>query len=271
MPTILDDIVEAKRKAVEAAKAALPLNELQASLGDVEQPRDFYGAIDSPAPHGIHLIAEVKKASPSAGVLKPDYDPAAIARLYCEAGASAVSVLTDGPYFQGSLEHIARVKAAVPLPVLRKDFIIDPYQIYEARRHGADAVLLIAEVLSDGELRRFSDLATELGMTALIEVHCPERLDTLMRVVDFAPPRRRLLGINNRDLKAQQTDIATTGNLTAKLESKPLLVSESGIKTRADVELVAGNGADAILVGETLLRADSPSRKIHELLGIEGA
>jgi indole-3-glycerol phosphate synthase len=200
-------------------------------------------------------------------VIRPDFDPAAIARLYHQAGASAVSVLTDTTYFQGSLEHLTQVRHAVPLPVLRKDFMIDEYQIHEARCHGADAVLLIAEVLGTGTICRFADLVADLGMTSLIEVHSSQCLDDVLQAVDFDPATRRLLGINNRDLATQQTDVAHTERLAARIPRYLPFVSESGIRTRADVERVACAGARAILVGESLLRAADPANKIRELLG----
>ena len=266
METILDRIVQTKRKEVARTRAAVPLEQLINQCRSAEPPRDFYAALAAPARNGVHLIAEVKKASPSAGVIREDFDPVVIARLYHQAGASAISVLTDETYFQGKLEYLARIKAAVPLPVLRKDFVIDEYQVYEARRHAADAVLLIAEVLGVDAVANLADLADQLGMTALIEVHSPTLLKDLTAKVDFNPPRRRLLGINNRDLTVQQTDVSTTARLAAMLENPPLLVSESGIKTRADVDQVVRHGAGAILVGETLLRADDIVAAIRELL-----
>jgi len=266
--TILDRIVEAKRAEVAGARQARPLEEVKAAARAAGPPRDFHGALARPALHGVHLIAEIKKASPSAGLIRPDFDPASLARQYHQAGASALSVLTDRPYFQGCLEDIGVVKAAVPLPILRKDFTVDEYQIHEARAHGADAVLLIAEVLGVERLARYADAVEELGMTALIEVHQAELLDDLADVVDFSPPRRRLLGINNRDLTVQQTDVRTTGRLASRLSAPPLLVSESGIRTRADVEQVVRDGASAILVGETLLRAGDITAKAHDLLGV---
>ena len=278
MKTILDRIVETKRQEVAAARRALPLEALAADARGADPPRDFFGAVAGPAPRGVHLIAEIKKASPSAGLIRADFDPSSIARLYHRAGASAISVLTDETYFQGRPEHLAQVKSAVPLPVLGKDFVVDEYQIYDARRYGADAILLIAEVLDTDIIRRYADLIGDLEMTALIEVHQAALLDELVKVIDFDPPRRRLLGINNRDLTVQRTEVGTTARLAARLTGKPLakgasakgkpvLVSESGIKTRADVEQVAAAGAAAVLVGETLLRADDPVGKIAELFG----
>jgi indole-3-glycerol phosphate synthase len=264
----LDRIVETKRKEVAMARQAVPLDRLAEQARSADQARDFFGALAGPALHGVHLIAEIKKASPSAGLIRADFDPPAIARLYHRAGAAALSVLTDRSYFQGRLEDIVQVRSAVPLPVLRKDFVIDEYQIYESRRHVADAVLLIAEILDTDTLIRYADLIDDLGMSALIEVHNPEQLDAVIAAVDFDTARRRLLGINNRDLTVQQTDLSTTNRLAARLKDKPLLVSESGIKTRAHVEQVVAAGAGAILVGESLLQADDTVGKIRELLGI---
>ncbi len=267
MTTILDSIVETKRKEVAAARRAMPVERLIAESREIEPPRDFHAALATPAPQGVHLIAEVKKASPSAGVIRRDFDPVAIATTYYQCGASAISVLTDQTYFQGRIEYINAIKAAVPLPVLRKDFVVDEYQVHEARRHGADAVLLIAEVLGAREVARLAEIVNGLHMTALIEVHDADLLSDLTDAVDFGSPERRLLGINNRDLSVQRTDITTTARLAAALTDKPLLVSESGIKTRADVEQAARAGAKAILVGETLLRAGDMAAKIQELLG----
>ncbi len=269
MPTILDKIVRTKRKELADAKRNVPLEQVRSAARDAALPRDFHGAMDAPAPHGVHLIAELKRRSPSAGMIRPDFDPVAVARLYAEAGASALSVLTDRTYFDGRIEHVAQIKQAVPLPVLRKDFTLDEYQVYESRACGADAVLLITEVLGVEAVARLADLAGELGLTALIEVHRPDLLTDLVRAVDFDPRNRRLLGINNRDLALQKTDPGTTGRLAAMLDDKPLLVSESGIAGREDVEQVTAAGADAILVGETLLRADDVAGKVRQLLGIE--
>ncbi|MFQ5492072.1 MAG: indole-3-glycerol phosphate synthase TrpC [Phycisphaerae bacterium] len=268
MPTILDRILETKRREVQAQRAATPLNQVVQAAAGAAPPRDFYAALSAPAPQGIHLIAEIKKASPSAGLICPNFDPKTIARTYAAAGASAISVLTDPTYFQGRPEHIAQVKSAVTLPVLRKDFIIDPYQIHQARMIGADAVLLIAEVLDPDTLSAFAGLIQDLGMSALIEVHQPDHLKAVLGTVDFSPNRRRLLGINNRDLTIQKTNVAHTVRLSALLpEPKPILVSESGITTRADVQKVQAAGANAILVGQTLLQSNDPTASIGQLLG----
>ncbi len=269
MRTILDRIVETKRREVAAARQAVPPAEMAAAARAADPPRDFFAALSAPAPRGVHLIAEIKKASPTAGVIRKAFDPIAIAHIYHRAGASALSVLTDQTYFQGSLAHLGQVRQAVPLPVLRKDFIIDEYQVHEARRGGADAVLLIAEVLDDGLLAELADLTDALGMTALIEVHDAARLDGVLSAVSFAPPARRLLGINNRDLTTQKTDLGTTARLAARLPCRPLLVSESGLHSRADVERVVQAGANAVLVGESLLRAADPAAKIRELIDVQ--
>ena len=212
------------------------------------------------------MIAEIKKKSPSAGLIRPDFDPADIAGIYHRHGASGLSVLTDEPYFDGRLEYIARVKAAVPLPVLRKDFMIDPYQIHEARAFGADAILLIGEVLPPARLADMLDLAGQLDLTALIEVHSPDTLAGVLEAVDFTIPRRVLLGINNRDLNIQKTDLATTGRLAPQVPASIPLVSESGIKTHADVQQLIALGARAMLVGETLMKAPDIAAAVDELL-----
>ncbi len=274
MGTILDKIVETKRKEIAAARIEVPTAALIASAADIGEPRDFHAAIAARPAHGIHLIAEIKKASPSAGLIRQQFDPRDIARKYEQAGATALSVLTDESYFQGQLAHIQQVKEVVPLPVLRKDFIIDEYQVHQARRWGADAVLLIAEILESDILARLAELIEELGMTALIEVHDPDRLEPLLASVDFEADHRRLLGINNRDLTIQQTDVGHSERMIQALGLRddlmgPLLVSESGIQTRADVDRLARLGVSAILVGEAMLRCDDPGQKACQLLGID--
>jgi indole-3-glycerol phosphate synthase len=263
---ILDRIVETKRKEVALAKARVPPREMMARAAGAERPRDFYAAIGATPAHGIHLIAEIKKASPSAGLIRADFDPAAIARAYHQAGAAALSVLTDETYFQGHLDHIERVKAAVPLPVLRKDFTVEAYQVYESRAAGADAILLIAEVLSADEIVHLLSLAESLGMTTLVESHSPERLVQLRSIIEAAKPERCLLGINNRDLTRQAVDLATTAYAAEWLGDTSTLVVESGIQTRDDVQAVRRAGAAAMLVGEALMRADDMGAKVRELL-----
>jgi indole-3-glycerol phosphate synthase len=247
----------------------VPLPLVKATAHHAEPPRDFLGAVTASAPHGIHLIAEVKKASPSAGLIVPDFDPVRIAEVYHAAGASALSVLTDAAYFRGALEHLALVRSAVPLPVLRKDFTIDEYQVYEARAAGADAVLLIAEVLGPNRLEVLHRLTRGLKMTSLIEVHTRENLQAVLQILGPPGVAGYLLGINNRDLSTQTTDLQTTVRLASLLPPGAPFVSESGIVTRDDVEFVRDAGACAILVGESLLRADDVTLKISHLLGME--
>jgi len=259
MPTILDTIVTAKQEEVARAKTALPEAVLRDRLAGAPPPRDFSAALWGGPP--VRLIAEVKKASPSAGVIREDFDPVAIARIYQEHGASCLSVLTDEPYFQGSLEYLRQIRAAVELPVLRKDFIIDPYQVLEARAAGADAVLLIAECLSGGALGRLHDAIVELGMTPLVELYEPANLARVLAA------GARLVGINNRDLKTFQTDLEHTIRLRPQIPDDRLVVGESGIRTRADVERLEAAGVDAILVGESLMARPDVGAAVDELLG----
>jgi len=270
MATILDQIVETKRAELAARQKARPLADVRRAAAAAPAPRDFHAALTAEPPRGVHLIAEIKRKSPSAGLIRPDFDLLAIARSYHAAGASAVSVLTDEPYFNGRLEFIEQVKAAIPLPVLRKDFLIDAYQIYESRAAGADAVLLIGEVLEPARLAEMADLAFELGMTSLIEVHSPETWSQLQRVVRFPNAKRSLLGINNRNLTIQQTDLATTERLAGMVPAGTLLVSESGVACAADVQRLVKAGARALLVGETLMRTPDIEAAITELLGQRG-
>lgn len=264
---ILEAIVEQKRREV----APLPVRrvatgELRAALLARDERRDFLAALRRPRAGDIALIAEVKKASPSAGVLCGNFDPVRIAQEYEAAGASCLSVLTDEKFFQGSLDYLRQIRAAVKLPLLRKDFIIDERQILEAVEWGADAILLIAAILDDARLKHFHALATEAGMTALVEVHDEAELDRALAL------SAALIGVNNRNLKTFQVDLATTERL-AKILFAPatarrsvILVAESGIHTRADVERVAKHGAGAILVGESLIRSGDILGKTRALL-----
>jgi indole-3-glycerol phosphate synthase len=264
---ILDKIVADKRRQVREAKKEVPERDvLYFSLAS-PPPRDFFSAVTGPTPYGIHLIAEIKQRSPSAGVIREDFDPPAIARIYHEAGASAISVLTDGPYFGGRLEYLHMVRKAAPLPILRKDFILDAYQVHEARAAGADAVLFIAEVLGPKDCVQLAYLCTELGMTALVEAYRPELLDTIYSGFGRRWPSHVLVGINNRDLTVQKTDLTTTQRVASQIADTSVLVSESGIRTRADVEFVQKAGARAMLVGEAIMAADDMAGKIRELLG----
>jgi indole-3-glycerol phosphate synthase len=270
IPDILQQIVATKKREVAAARERMAEAELRRRVegGELERPRNFFAAVTK-APEGlVNIIAEVKKASPSAGVMKADFDPVDIARRYHAAGADALSVLTDEQYFGGKLEYIQAVKEAVPLPVLRKDFIIDPYQVWEARAVGADAILLIAEILSDALLLDLQILATELRLTTLIEVHEMESLLRVRSAIGFPLRCYSLLGINNRDLRTFKTDVGTTLRLAELVEDKQVLVAESGIRDRADVQRLAGAGVRSVLVGETLMRSEDVGGTMAELKGI---
>jgi len=262
---ILEEILREKRRQVEQAKSVVPLEELKRRVKDTPRPRNFYAAILARPPRGIHIIAEIKQKSPSAGLIRSDFDPVRIARIYHENGASALSVLTDEPYFGGRLEYIRQAKEAVPLPVLRKDFIIDEYQIYESRVAGADAILLIADALSPGRLLDMLILASELKMTTIIEVH---EADTLMRVrsvVGFPHECYSILGINNRNLKTQKIDLGTTARLADMIDDDVPFIAESGVRSRQDVERLMRAGAKAILIGETLMKSPDIAAKMNEL------
>ena len=259
MATILDRIVASKWQEIAAAKQALPENWLRERLADAAPPRDFFAALAGGKP--IRLIAEIKKASPSRGVIREDFDPLSIAGIYERHGASCLSVLTDEPFFQGSLDYLATVSQASSLPVLRKDFILDSYQLLEARAAGADAVLLIAECLDDCNLRKLHNEAVELGMAPLVELYEPENLK---RVFDAGAT---LIGINNRNLHSFETNLEHTLRLRDHVPNRCVLVSESGIRTRADVERLEAAGVDAILVGETFMASANIGAAVDTLLG----
>jgi indole-3-glycerol phosphate synthase len=256
---ILEQIIATKRAEIEAARRRAPLAQLQAQLADAPPVRDFFAALAAPGP--IKLIAEVKKASPSQGVIREDFDPVTIAQIYERHGAACLSVLTDEPFFQGRLEYLAAIRRAVSLPLLRKDFLLDPYQLVEARLAGADAVLLIAECLDDCSLRSLHNAALELGMTPLVELYDPENLP---RVLEAGA---QLIGVNNRDLRSFQVDLGHTIRVRSKVPEECLLVAESGIHTRADVERLAASGVDAMLVGESLMRQSDLGLAVDRLLG----
>lgn len=258
VPNVLAKILDHKRGEIAEAKGRRPAESLQQELSAARPVRDFVGALRS-APD-IGLIAEVKKASPSAGVIRADFDPVAIANIYESAGASCLSVLTDEKFFQGRLEYLKAICDIASAPVLRKDFLIDRYQVLEARAAGADCVLLIAECLDDCALRDLYFYASELGMDALIEIYDPENLD---RVLKLDPP---LVGVNNRDLRTFAVDLNHTLEIVPRVPKSTLLVSESGIKTRADVERLKTQGVGAILVGETLMRAADIGKAVRELV-----
>ncbi len=264
--TILDTIVEQKRREIALLpERRIASGDLRDAMLERDEPRDFLAALHSPRSGEVALIAEVKKASPSAGVICQDFDPVRIAKEYEAAGASCLSVLTDEKFFQGSLDYLRQIRAAVKLPLLRKDFIIDERQILEAIEWGADAILLIVAILDDAQLRGFHTLATEAGLAALVEVHDEAELERALAA------KATLIGVNNRNLKTFQVDLATTERLAKQLSqsSTPagLLVAESGIHTRADVERLKRAGARAILVGESLMKQNDIRGKVSELLG----
>ena len=259
MSTILDEIVAAKQEAIDGAKSRTPELVLREQLADAPPARDFLTALTRPGP--IRLIAEVKKASPSKGVIRANFQPVEIAEIYRRHGAACISVLTDEPYFQGSLDDLRRVRDAVELPVLRKDFIVDPYQVIEARVAGADAVLLIAECLDDDLLKLLHNTIVELGMAPLVELFEPANLPRVLHC------GAKLVGINNRDLRTFTTDLNHTCALCRHIPDDRVVVGESGIRTRADVERLESAGVGVMLVGETLMAAADIGAAVDELLG----
>ena len=259
MPTILDKIVATKRSEVERTKAARSEAELRAAMKDAPPVRDFFAALAADGP--IKLIAEVKKASPSVGLIRADFDPVAIAKIYAAHGAACISVLTDEPHFQGRFEYLTAIRAAVGIPVLRKDFILDSYQLVEARAAGADAVLLIAECLDDCNLRKLFNETCELGMTPLVELYEPANLP---RVLEAGAT---LIGVNNRNLHTFEVDLEHTIRLRKQVPDERLLVGESGIQSHADVERLEAASVDAILVGESLMREPDIGAAVDRLLG----
>jgi len=259
MADILAEIVTRKRRAVAVARESVPLAVLEAAVPDAPPVRDFFAAVSAGPP--IRLIAEFKRQSPSAGAIRPGATVEEVVSAYAAAGAAALSVLTDQPGFGGSLADLEAARATAGLPVLRKEFIIDPYQVVEARVHGADAVLLIAECLDDCHLRSLYRLILDLGMTPLVELHDEANL---VRVLDLGAT---LVGINNRDLKTMTTDLGHVLRLQAELPAEVVTVAESGIRTRADVERLEAAGVAAMLVGESLLKQADPGAAAATLLG----
>lgn len=265
---ILDKIVEQKKREVAQLPARLiAAGDLRDAMLEHGERRDFIGAILKARKRGVALIAEVKKASPSAGVICPDFDPVRIAKEYEAAGATCLSVLTDEQFFQGSLDYLRQIRAAVKLPLLRKDFIIDERQILEAIEWGADAILLIVAILTDAQLAQFHALAVEAGLAVLVEIHDEAELERALKV------KPELIGVNNRDLKTFKVDLATTERLSTQMLLSPaatktlMLVAESGIHTRADVDRLRKADASAVLVGESLVKQGDIGAKVRELIG----
>ena len=260
--TILDEIMTFHRENLPKIMREVPLADLRALASVAPPPQDFYAVLKKP---GVSLIAECKKASPSKGLMVPNYDPVQLAKTYAKAGVSAISVLTDGRHFQGSLADLRDVKETIsnlqsPIPILRKDFIFHPYQVYEARAAGADALLLITAVLGDGDLKELLQLTHRLEMNALIEVHTEAEL---ARVLPLNP---RIVGVNNRNLQTFKVDFDNTARLRKQIPAEVVAVGESGLKTAADVQKMVQIGVDAILVGETLVRSQDVYKKTAEFV-----
>jgi indole-3-glycerol phosphate synthase len=260
MSDILDKILATKREEIAAGLKAVSLEEMQARAEEQSPPRDFVGALRARIAAGKPaVIAEIKKASPSKGVLREDFRPAEIAASYERGGAACLSVLTDAQYFQGSAEYLKQARAACALPVLRKDFIIDPYQVYEARAMGADCILLIVAALSLAELQALEALAFELGMAVLVESHDAEELDTALQL------NTPLQGINNRNLRTFEVSLDTTLGLLPKIGPERIVITESGILAPADVARMRARNVQAFLVGEAFMRAEDPGQELARL------
>ena len=258
---ILDQILATKKKEIATDQLRCPLTELKKIAADAGKIRGFAKHLRQSSAAGTAIIAEVKKGSPSKGIIREDFDPVAIAHSYEQGGACCLSVLTDEHYFYGSLDYLGQIRAQVGLPLLRKDFIIDPYQVFQARVAGADAILLIAAALDDAKLRELAKLATELQLDTLLEVHNSVELERALKFpVD-------LIGINNRDLQTFVTDLSITEQLAGEIPQQQLAVAESGIHNRADIERLQQAGAGAFLIGESLMREADIEMKLSSLLG----
>jgi indole-3-glycerol phosphate synthase len=259
-PDILKKIVARKREEIAAARRKLPAADLRASLAERSPPRGFVAALKAKIGAGLPgVIAEIKKASPSKGVLREDFRPAELAISYAAHGAACLSVLTDRDFFQGAPEYLQRARMVCELPVIRKDFIVDPYQVYEARVMEADCILLIAACLDDVQLKALNDLAMELGMDVLIEVHDADELERALRV------ENPMVGINNRNLRTFEVSLDTTLRLLERIPDERLVVTESGILSREDVARMREHGVNAFLVGEAFMRAEDPGARLAEL------
>jgi len=255
-------ILADKYAEVRERSAATPLAEMEKLALDADAPRDFTRALcDAVAEGRVGLIAEIKRASPSGGLIRDPFEPAALARAYQEGGAACLSVLTDGPYFQGEMAHLVAARAACTLPVLRKDFMVDPWQVFEARAAGADAILLIMAALSDEQATELEDVARSLDMSVLAEVHDRRELDRALGL------ETRLIGVNNRNLKTLATDLATSEELVPLIPADRIPVGESGIRTPDDVRRMAAAGTRCLLVGEHLLRQPDVAAAARELIG----
>jgi indole-3-glycerol phosphate synthase len=261
MTTMLDTILDTKRDEVIARKAMTSLSDLQARAASQTPPRGFRAALDAKAAAGYGLIAEIKKASPSKGLIRPDFDPPAHARAYAAGGAACLSVLTDAPYFQGHEDFLVAARAACPLPVLRKDFMVDPWQVLEARAIGADAILIIVAALDDGAMAEIEDAAIGLGMDVLVEVHDEAELDRALAL------RSRLIGVNNRNLKDFTVSFDRTYELVGRAPEGCTFVAESGLSAPADLDAMAQHGVRCFLIGEALMRQRDVEAATRAMIG----
>ncbi len=261
MSTMLDTILDTKRDEVIARKAMTSLSDLQARAASQTPPRGFRAALDAKAAAGYGLIAEIKKASPSKGLIRPDFDPPAHARAYAAGGAACLSVLTDAPYFQGHEDFLVAARAACPLPVLRKDFMVDPWQVLEARAIGADAILIIVAALDDGAMAEIEDAAIGLGMDVLVEVHDEAELDRALAL------RSRLIGVNNRNLKDFTVSFDRTYELVGRAPEGCTFVAESGLSAPADLDAMAQHGVRCFLIGEALMRQRDVEAATRAMIG----
>jgi indole-3-glycerol phosphate synthase len=263
MTDILNKIISTKYEEVAIRKQQKPLSLLQETLAKIQPPRDFVGALRNKLAHGLPaVIAEIKKASPSKGIIRANFDPIAIAQSYAQAGAACLSVLTDEQYFQGADSYLQQAHKACELPVLRKDFMVDPYQIYESRSIGADCILLIVAALTDMQLSELADLAEKLQLAVLIEVHDEEELHRALRL------KSPLLGVNNRNLRTFATNLNTTLLLKNLIPADKIIITESGIHTSQDVALMRQNNINTFLVGEAFMRADNPGQELKNIFGV---
>ncbi|MNI29219.1 Indole-3-glycerol phosphate synthase [compost metagenome] len=258
----LDRIVETKKREVEELAAVFSLQEAERKIAELDPTRGFHDALAKGRKRNLGLIAEVKKASPSKGLIRPDFHPVELARKYEAAGTDCMSVLTDRDYFQGSAEYLTEIRRHVNAPLLRKDFIIDERQIYEARLIGADAVLLIAAILNDEQLQRFMSVASSIGLDSLLEVHDIHEMERALNL-----GTAKLIGINNRNLHTFETSLQTTETLAAMVPEDVTLISESGIRTREDIEYLSKVGANGVLIGETFMRQEEVDLAVLDLLG----
>ena len=254
---ILDRIVESKKRILNKSKIECNINTLENIIDKLPEALDFKNALKKQNTNDIRIIAEVKKASPSKGIIREDFNPVKIAKQYEVNNAAAISILTESEFFMGKLGFLKEIKNAVNIPLLRKDFIFDPYQIYEARANGADAVLLIAAILEKSLLADLLSVVKDLSMNALVEVHTKDELEKVLQT------DAEIIGINNRNLKTFHTDIQTSIDLTSNIPKSKVIVTESGIKTKEDIQKLTTAGVDAFLIGETFMRADNPGKMLN--------